>query len=492
MGISSVSEQVRVASKRESAIAAIAERVDALPNVKPIWMIVFLLSIGLFCEIYDASMTVYLAPGLVKAGIFKSGSAGLFGLSDAATFIAATFAGLWIGTLGFSYVSDRWGRLPALRYSMVWYSAMTLIMGFQSSALAIDAFRFLTGIGMGVQIVAVDCLIAEITPKAMRGRAFALSKAIQYCAVPIGALSAQFLIPENPFGVAGWRWLSVVPVVIAAIVLIVQRNLLESPRWLAQRGRIAEANAILDGLEAKVLKLVTTDVLPNQSVAELDTGEMIHELSKREMTRRILMMSIANFMQAIGYYGFHNWVPTLLQGQGADLSHSLGYSAVIALTFPVAPLVFFLFADKFERKVMLIVGCLCTAVFGMLFAQQSSPLMWIALGALVTIASNLMAFSLHTYQAEIFPTRARARAVGFSYSFTRLSTIFSGYIVAYLLEKFGVTAVFIFLDGALICAAVTVAILGPRTRGLALEQISRKSATDPVSHLSVALTPQPR
>lgn len=486
------SEYLSVASERERAISAIAERVDALPNVKPIWLIVFLLSIGLFCEIYDASMTVYLAPGLLQVGIFKSGSAGLFGLSDPATFIAATFAGLWIGTLGFSYVSDRWGRLPALKYSMIWYSAMTLIMGFQSSALTIDAFRFLTGIGMGVQIVAVDCLIAEITPKAMRGRAFAMSKAIQYCALPIGAFSAQFLIPASPFGVAGWRWLSVIPVVIAAIVLIAQRKLLESPRWLAQRGRIAEANAILEGLEATALEARTTPALPEQPATKLDPHGMIHELSKNEMTRRILMMSIANFMQAIGYYGFHNWVPTLLQAQGAELSHSLGYSAVIALTFPIAPLVFFLFADKFERKQMLIVGCLCTAVSGMLFAQQSSPLMWIVLGALVTISSNLMAFSLHTYQAEIFPTSARARAVGFSYSFTRLSTIFSGYIVAYLLEKFGVTAVFIFLDGALMFAAVTVAILGPRTRGLALEQIIREPATDPASPVGAALTSRSR
>ncbi len=293
--------------------------------------------------------------------------------------------------------------------------------------------------------------------------------------------------------VAGWRWLLIIPVAIAAIVLVAQRKLLESPRWLAQRGRIAEANAVLDELEARALKPGKIPVLLDRPVAKLDHGEIIHELGKSEMTRRIVMMSVANFMQAIGYYGFHNWVPTLLQAQGAELSHSLSYSAVIALTFPIAPLMFFLFADKFERKLMLIVGCLCTAVFGMLFAQQSTPLMWIVLGALVTISSNLMAFSLHTYQAEIFPTHARARAVGFSYSFTRLSTIFSGYIVAYLLEKFGVTAVFIFLDGALLFAAVTVAILGPRTRGLALEQITRDSATDPASPVvGTALTSQSR
>jgi putative MFS transporter len=479
MGLRGAAMDVSLASGESDHAAVqismreISARIDAIPQCRPMWQIICLLSFGAFCEIYDTSMTVFLVPGLVSSGVFKQGAAGLFGQSDAATFIAATFSGLWVGTMAFSVISDRWGRLPALKYAMIWYSGATLLMGVQSSALSIDILRFVTGIGMGVQIVAIDCYIAEITPKAWRGRAFAASKAIQYSAVPFGAILALSLLTANPLGFEGWRWLSIVPAVIALIVLIAQRKLPESPRWLAQNGRISEAEAVLDDLERRVLRSGAKPDLAEKTQEEAVLGKLDREISKSAMTRRIVMMSVANFMQAIGYYGFHNWVPTLLQAKGANLSHSLGYSAAIALSFPIAPLIFLMFADKFERKLQVIVGCLCTATFGMAFAQQSSPAMWIVFGVLVTISSNLMGFSIHTYQAEIFPTRTRARAVGFSHSFTRLSTIFSGYIVAYLLQNVGVNGVFMFLDAALVTAALVVGILGPRTRGLAVEQIAR-------------------
>ena len=97
--------------------------------------------------------------------------------------------------------------------------------------------------------------------------------------------------------------------------------------------------------------------------------------------------------------------------------------------------------------------------------------MWMVIGTLVTVASNLVAFALHAYQSEVFSTKTRSRAVGFVYSFSRLSTIFSGYAVTFLLRTKGVVGVFVLLDGCLLCSALAVGIFGPRTRKLALEDI---------------------
>ena len=186
---------------------------------------------------------------------------------------------------------------------------------------------------------------------------------------------------------------------------------------------------------------------------------------------RLVLLAAVNAFQAVGYFGFLNWVPSLLQNKGADLQHSIGYSAAIALSFPLAPLAFALFADRLERKYQLILGMIASAVFGVAFAYQTSPLMWVVLGTLVTVSSNLVAFSLHVYQSEIFSTKTRSRAVGFVYSFSRLSTIFSGYAVTFLLRTKGVVGVFALLDGCLLCSALAVGIFGPRTRKLALEDI---------------------
>ena len=465
-------EPVDVQTRRENAVNEVSARLDALPNSPTIWFIVVALSIGAFCEIYDAILTPFLAEGLQKAGIFKSGAAGALGFSDIASFIAATSTGLWIGTLAFSYTSDRWGRRRAMKYSLVCYSFLSVIVGLQSSVFGVDLWRFLAGIGMGMQIVAIDSFIAEITPKAIRGRAFAVSTAIQFCAVPVGSLLALYLIPSEPLGLSGWRWMAFLPGVFAVVTLVVQLKLPESPRWLARHGDVQQALRTISDLEARIVASGRTLAPAAAAVEAGPLDQMEPVIGRPELVRRLAMMSAVQFLTAIGYYGFSNWVPALLRAKGADLSHTLGYTAAILVTYPLTPLFIAVFADRFERKTMLVVGCLLAAVCGILFSQQTTPAMWILFGILVTASNNLLAFSIHAYQAEIFPTRIRSRSVGFVYSFNRLSTIFSGYVIAYLLVEAGVTGVFTLLDGALVCGALLVAVLGPRTRGLALEQIA--------------------
>ena len=139
---------------------------------------------------------------------------------------------------------------------------------------------------------------------------------------------------------------------------------------------------------------------PEAARLEAETlGKGEPELSRREWVRRLAMMSGVQFLTAIGYYGFSNWVPALLRAKGADLSHTLGYTAAILVTYPLTPLVFSLFADRFERKALLMTGCLLAAVFGVLFSQQTTPAMWILFSILFTPSTYPLAFSIDAYQA---------------------------------------------------------------------------------------------
>jgi putative MFS transporter len=84
-----------------------------------------------------------------------------------------------------------------------------------------------------------------------------------------------------------------------------------------------------------------------------------------------------------------------------------------------------------------------------------------------------MSYAYHPYQAELFPTAVRARAVGFVYSFSRLSTVFTSFMIAFFLKEFGAPGVFIFISVSMLIVMASIGIYGPRTRGLALEEIAR-------------------
>ena len=184
------------------------------------------------------------------------------------------------------------------------------------------------------------------------------------------------------------------------------------------------------------------------------------------------MLCIFNLAQVIGFYGFAAWVPTLLMARGITLTHSLQYSFFIALADPLGPLLAASFADRLERKFQMILGLLCMAVFIALFSTATTPVSLITLGVLFTLSANIMSSAFHCYQVELYPTRTRARAVSFVYSWSRLADAFAGLAIGYFLHAGGVPAVAAFVGGALLVAIVMIGVFGPYTGGRPLEQIN--------------------
>ena len=456
----------------QGSLGDIGARLDRLPPSRTMWTWVAVLSFGAFFEIYDVSLTAFISPALVKAGLFRA-TGGLFGLSDQANFIAATFAGLWIGTLAFSAVADRLGRKPVFVASLIWYALATVVMGLQSSAAWIDALRAVAGIGIGVQLVVIDCYLAELLPKASRGKGFAVSTFIQFLAVPLGAVLSIVLVGHHPLGIDGWRWLAFIPANAAAAIVFISRALPESPRWQAQHGQVEAAETSLIQIEARIRRQVGHD-LPTPDPAPATTGTEGSDWKFLSGAYRPVTIMLVAFhvFQTIGFFGFSNWAPTLMQAHGVALKSSLAYTAAIAFAYPIAPLLFAAFSDRIERKWQIVAGASGSAIAGLLFAAQSGALGWIVFGFLLTMSNGIMSFAYHTYQSELFPTRMRARAVGFAYSFSRLSAIMSGYIIAALLQGFGVTGVFVFLAGCMVIVTLIIGAFGPRTNNRSLESIA--------------------
>ncbi len=131
-----------------------------------------------------------------------------------------------------------------------------------------------------------------------------------------------------------------------------------------------------------------------------------------------------------------------------------------------------LIADRIERKWMIVGSAAVIAVFGLLFSQVAAPALLILCGVMLTMSSNILSFSFHAYQAELYPTRVRALAVGFVYSFSRLSAVFSAFFIAFFLRDFGTIGVFTFIAGSMVMVMLSIGLFGPPVRNLSLEAIS--------------------
>jgi putative MFS transporter len=129
-------------------------------------------------------------------------------------------------------------------------------------------------------------------------------------------------------------------------------------------------------------------------------------------------------------------------------------------------------ADRVERKWQLVTAGICVALFVLLFAIQDNALLVIVFGVLVTLANNWISFATHNYQSELYPTRVRARAVGFVYSWSRLSAAMAGLLIGFFLHAGGTLGVALFIGGAMTVMVLTIGIFGPPTLGRSLEEIS--------------------
>jgi putative MFS transporter len=346
-------------------------------------------------------------------------------------------------------------------------------MSAQFTALSVCLWRFIAAIGVGAESVAVDAYLAELMPKGMRGRGFAISQSIQFMAVPLAGLLAAVLTRKTVAGVQGWRMMLFVPIVGAALIWLVRRGLPESPRWLAEHGRLQEADRILKGVEETVVRR-TGQPLPNPldiPAPPVSSRREFTELFRGVLLRRTLMMTVASCAGTAAFFGFGNWLPSLLEARGVEVT-SLLHSSIVAFSYPLAPLFFSLIADRVERKWQIVAGAGLTAAAGLFFAQQTAVAGWIVFGFLVTIGNNLSSFGTHTYRSELFPTGLRARAIGVIYSIDRLTAAFNGYLIGFIMVRVGVTGVLVFVTCASLLNMVSIAIFGPRTRGLATEEIT--------------------
>jgi putative MFS transporter len=445
----------------------IAERIERLPLGRFHRRFIALVSLGNFFDLYDIFIVAYIGAALQQSGFLT--------LRQFTFFVAAGFLGMFVGTVVFGMGSDRMGRRSAFILLLLIYSVFTFADAFAPNATWLIALRFFAGVGIGAEIVVIDTYVTEVVPGRARGRYVAITQVAGFCAVPVAAVLSRLLVPTH-FWMSGWRWVMVIGASGALLTWWFRRRLPESPRWLESRGRVAEADAIMSGLEresySKEGKGIYKEDTENAEGTEKKESASFWELWRPPYVSRTAMLVIFQALQTIGFYGFANWAPTFLLKRGVSLLHSLEYTLLIALVSPLGPLLAAFTSDRMERKWTIVVLALLVAGLGLGFGNSIAPAAVVGFGALLTLANYWFSAAFHAYQAELFPTRLRATGVGFTYSWSRLSAAFTSILIGAVLAH-GVPAVFALLAVAMILVAVVVGVMGPRTNGLVLEEIAR-------------------
>jgi len=453
---------------------AILARIDRLPRSRHLSKIVARIAAGGWFEFFELYMPGFISLGLVRSGIYTITNKGLLDFHSFASFLASFFIGMFLSTAVFGFVSDKFGRRSVFVYSMVIYSLAQLVVAVLSDPVMIDVARLVAGFAVGMQLVNNDCYVTELTPRASRGRYMATAYIFVLSAIPVAALLAAALVPLDPFGIAGWRIVVAAGSVSGLIVFMLQRGLPESPRWLEMHGRVEEADRVVSDIE----HAVEAEHHTHLSAPDLNIPDVAVETSRwREIfspfyLRRTIVVSVFQFSQTIAVFGFTAFVPVLLIEHGFSIVHSLNYTLVIVLMAPVGAAVASYFSERIERKWQLVIcACLISAA-GTVFATGHNVPTIVCAGALIALGNNWMIAIFHPYAAELFPTRIRARAIGFTFCWSRVSSVFVGYWVGNLMASYGQHGVFAMIGLAMLAIVVGVGVFGPRTNGRSLEILS--------------------
>jgi putative MFS transporter len=441
----------------------IVARIERLPYSRWHITVTTFLGVAIFFDSFDSLALAYVLPAIIPAWHIPPEKIG--------ALISIANLGQAIGAFAFGWIAERIGRVPAARMTIALYAVMSLACAFSQNYDQLFWLRFVEGIGLGGEIPVASAYISEILRAQGRGGRFLSYQMI----FPIGLLGAGIagavVVPR-----LGWQWMFIIGAVPALIALVLRRYCPESPRWLASKGRLEEASAVLDDIERKVSRNGTVPLppIPDIKVQPAGTGTRWQELFQGRYLSRTLLVWV---MWASSYfisYGLQGWIPTLYREvYHLPLQQSLNYAIASPAGNVIGAILCALMVDRTGRRYWFI-GSFFLIAAGLVelwaFGAQTAfgMLLGYSFCAIWLGSINMLIF---LYTAELYPTRMRALGVSWASFWLRISAAVGPLIVGFGLPRFGIGGVFlVFSVFALIgCAASLFTI---ETKRRVLEEVS--------------------
>ncbi|MDR1358062.1 MAG: MFS transporter [Coriobacteriales bacterium] len=464
---------------------SISERLDRLPGTPLLRKVVLISGLGLMFDAMDQGMvsgviaSIGLDWKLDSLQLSFLGSSGVLGM-----MLGAIISGL---------AADRWGRRTVVLVTLLVFSVGSALCGMASNFELLLLFRFLTGVGLGGELPVVTTMVSEFSSLKNRGRNVVLVESFWAWGWILAALVAYLAIP-----LYGWRvafFIGAVPALFAAALRFL---IPESPRFLEQKGRLKEAEAIVSTMERSAgtaLPAESGQLLAGEAAEEPPSETLLQEkasqalkqeapsrphkgqsslrafanLWSREYRRSTVVLWVLWFGVNLGYYGFVLWTPSFLVAQGYELVRSFEFTLIMCLAQVPGYMSAAFLIEKIGRKPVLTIFLLGTAASAWFFGHASSIEFVLLAGCLLYFFALGTWGCVYSYTPELYPTGIRGAGAGAASAFGRVGAFIAPMLVPVVYAFFGTEngfqLVFIVLTVVFVVVGAVVGILGIETKG---------------------------
>jgi putative MFS transporter len=447
-----------------AANAALIARLERLPVTPRLLLIRVIVGIATFFDGYTVLAIAFAMPSLVSEWKLSPAEVG--------TILSAGYVGQLFGAVIFGSLAEKYGRLKILFVTIMLFVSMDVACLFAWSGSSMILFRFLQGVGTGGEVPVASAYINEFIGAEKRGRFFLLYEVIFPIGLMFAGIAGYFLVP-----IYGWKAMFIVGLIPSVLTIPLRWLMPESPRWLASKGRMAEADAVVAMLEKSATRrgivLREPVVLPvdARATARSDWRELFRGIYlKRTLTIWGLWVCVYMINN-----GMITWLPTLYkQNFQLPLQTSLGYGWITSAVGVVASVVCALLIDRVGRKrwyaaafLLAIVPLLTLAWLGAKTAVEVLILATATYAILQTIS-----FSLYLYSAELYPTRLRAIGTGLGSAWLRAGSAIGPVLVGMIVGGLGIRYVFAAFAAVTLVGGLVTLLFAIETKGRVLEELS--------------------
>ncbi len=475
---------VRTGSVIETTVPA---RLDRLPWGRFHTLVVAALGITWILDGLEVTLVGAVAGALMQSPVLH------FTNTEVGMASSAYLAGAVLGAVFFGWLTDRLGRKKLFFVTLAIYMTATAATAFSWNFWSFVVFRFFTGAGIGGEYAAINSAIQELIPARIRGWTDLIINGSFWLGAAIGAFASIILLDAAllPADI-GWRAAFVIGAVLSGAILFMRRWIPESPRWLVTHGRVAEADAIVSGIEDGLRRQGHTidmgQFIPERLRTRTHTPlrEVANAIFKMYRQRALvglaLMVSQAYFYNAI----FFTYPLVLTTFYDIPVDQLGWYILPFAAANFLGPLLIGRFFDTWGRRQML---TLTYAVSGLLLAGTGYVFATnIASAAALTMAwavafffASAAASAAYLTVSETFPLEVRALAIALFYAVgTAIGGVAGPWLLGHLIDSGSRLSVFTgYLIGTalMLAAALIAAIWATAAERKPLEEVARPLAS---------------